>query len=339
MKNNKVGLYYAIMIVLLVLISVSAFFFNYFFDMRNEDLSLENKNITESNKMGYNVKSFDDDFVKTNQDDNNYVFSLIDNIDTYFNVTTSFSSPVEGQYSYFVTGYVNLKQGEEILKNEVYKSDENKFLLNGSAINISDSFDVDVDNVMTSFKGQINNLSSDAIGSIEYDVTYNYSVYSDSLGKTLANSKTLTIDIPISAMTNISVTKDDETTKTDYSDVNHDDNKIYLIICLEFLGAIIIFVLLIVLIVKRINGQVSSYEAKLDKVLKKYEKHLIHLKEIPDLTTYSILFVESIDDLKEVSDRVNSPISYIEIVEKCESTFMVIEKSKAYVYKLNNKSA
>ena len=151
MKNNKVALYYALMIVLLVLIGVSSFFFNYFYDMRNEDLSIENMKINESNKMGYNVKSFDNDFFKTNEDDSSFVLSLIDNINTYFNVSTTFSSPVEGEYSYFVTGNIIMKQGEEVVKNEIYKSDINKYLINGSVINLSNSFDIDVYSILKSY--------------------------------------------------------------------------------------------------------------------------------------------------------------------------------------------
>ena len=113
----------------------------------------------------------------------------------------------------------------------------------------------------------------------------------------------------------------------------------YLIICLEFLGAIIIFILLIVLIVKRVNAQVSIYQEKLDKLLKKYGGYLINLKELPDLTEYDVLFVKSMDDLVEASEKTTTPISYIEVVEKYESTFMVLNKKKAYVYKLNSKNA
>ena len=64
MKNNKVNLYYGLMVVLLVLIGISSFFFNYFYNLRDEDLSIENMIINESNKMSYNVKLFDNEFFK-----------------------------------------------------------------------------------------------------------------------------------------------------------------------------------------------------------------------------------------------------------------------------------
>ena len=85
-KNNKVNLYYGLMVVLLVLIGISSFFFNYFYNLRDEDLSIENMIINESNKMSYNVKLFDNEFFKSSSEETSYVLSLVDNINTYFNV-------------------------------------------------------------------------------------------------------------------------------------------------------------------------------------------------------------------------------------------------------------
>ncbi|MCH5167214.1 MAG: hypothetical protein J1F35_04900 [Erysipelotrichales bacterium] len=339
MKNNKVALYYGLMIVLLILIGVSSFFFNYFYDMRNEDLSIEKMQISESNYMGYNVKLFDNDFFKTKEDETNYVLSLIDNINTYFNINTTFSLPVEGEYSFFVRGYIIMKQGDEVVKNEIYTGDINKFLLDGSVINLSNSFDIDLDSVIKSYKEQTQILDIDVVSNIQYDVTYNYSVFSENLGKSLVNSKTLTVSIPVNDITNITVTEDKEEKRDEFSELDYDDNKIYLIICLEFLGSIIIFILLIVLIVKRVNGQVGVYQDKLDSLKKKYEKYLVYLKELPDLSNHKVLFVQSMEDLVKTSDKTKIPISYIEVVEKCESTFMIINDNTAYVYKLSRKNA
>lgn len=339
MKNNKVALYYALMIVLLVLIGVSTFFFNYFYDMRDEDLSIETMKIKESNKMGYNIKLFDSEFFKTDEDDTTYVLSLIDNINPYFNINTTFSTPVSGEYSFFIRGYVIMNQGSEVIKNEIYTGEINKFQLNGSVINLSNSFDIDLDKILKSYKEQIDALGLDVISSIEYDVIFNYSAFSENLEKSLVNAKTLIVNIPISDITKIELTADAENTREEFSDLNHDDNKIYLVICLEFLGAIIIFVLLIVLIVKRVNGRINDYQDRLREILKKYEESLVHLKELPDLSDREVLFVGSIEDLVKTSNKSKTPISFIEVVEKYESTFMVITDKIAYVYKLDRKNA
>ena len=140
MKNNKVNLYYGLMVVLLVLIGISSFFFNYFYNLRDEDLSIENMIINESNKMSYNVKLFDNEFFKSSSEETSYVLSLVDNINTYFNVSTAFSSPVSGEYSYFVKGYIVMHQGDEEVKNEIYSSDVFKFNVDGSVINLSSNF-------------------------------------------------------------------------------------------------------------------------------------------------------------------------------------------------------
>lgn len=339
MKNNKVNLYYGLMVVLLVLIGISSFFFNYFYNLRDEDLSIENMIINESNKMSYNVKLFDNEFFKSSSEETSYVLSLVDNINTYFNVSTAFSSPVSGEYSYFVKGYIVMHQGDEEVKNEIYSSDVFKFNVDGSVINLSSNFDIDLDKVYSDYKNQINNLGINVTSEIRYDVTYNYSVFSEKLGKSLVNSKTLNVYVPVSDITNIKTTEDKEDLRHEYSELNQDDNKVYVIICLEFLGAIIIFILLIVLIVKRINGQVSVYQEKLTNLLDKYSSDLVYLKELPDLSKYDVIFLQDFIDLVETGRKLKLPINYIEVIEKHEATFMILKNKQVYVYKLNSKNA
>lgn len=69
MKKNKVMLYYGLLVVLLILIGISSFFFNYFYNLRNEDLSLEDVSIREKNQMSYNVRLFDNEFFKSSMEE------------------------------------------------------------------------------------------------------------------------------------------------------------------------------------------------------------------------------------------------------------------------------
>lgn len=339
MKKNKVALYYGLMVVLFILIGVSSFFFNYFYNLRDEDLSIENVIVSESNKMSYNVKQFDNAFFKSSSEETNYVMSLVDNINTYFNVSTAFSNPVEGEYSYFIKGYIVMHQGEEEVKNEIYSSEINKYTITGSVINLSSNFDIDLDSLLTEYQNQIKNLDINVTSEIIYDINYNYSVFSEKLGKSLMNSKKLSVKVPISDITNITLTDDSEEIKKEFSELNKDDNKVYVIVCLEFLGAIIIFILLIVLIVKRVNGQVSVYQDKLNKILDRYSDYLVNLTELPDLSKYDILFVNDFEDILETSRKLNLPINYIEVIKKHEATFMILKDNQVYVYKLNSKNA
>jgi len=145
--------------------------------------------------------------------------------------------------------------------------------------------------------------------------------------------------IPISDITNIKISEDKDEMRNEFSELNQDDDTIYVIICLEFLGAIIIFVLLIVLIVKRVNGSVSVYQDRLNKIINDYSSELVNLSKLPDLTRYDIIFVQGFDDILEISRKLNLPINYIEVIEKHESTFIVLKNNQSYVYKLNSKNA
>ncbi len=338
MKKNKVALYYSLIVVLLVLIGISSFLFNYFYNLRGEDLSLEEMTINEANKMSYNVKLFDNEFFKSSDEETNYVLSLVDNINTYFNYSTVFSSPVVGEYSYYVKGSVIMEENGEKVSNEIYRGDTASYNVNGSVINLSSSFDIDLDAVVRAFREQVLNLNLNVDSVIRYDVVYSYKVYSDELAKSLVNSRTLSVVIPVKDITNITITEDAEVMRKEFSDLNLDDNKLYLAICLEFIGAILIFVLLIALLVRRINGQVSVYEDALEKLLNKYDSHLVYLKELPDLADYNVLFVEEMEDLLATSKKTKTPISYIEVVDKHEATFMVLLDKQVYVYKFSSKN-
>lgn len=338
MKKNKVILYYSLLVVLLILIGISSFFFNYFYNLRNEDLSLEDISIKEKNQMSYNVKLFDNDFFKSSIEEKNYVLSLIDNLNAYFNYSVTFSNTVEGEYSYYVIGSIVMEQNGEKVKSEIYRSDINKFETNGKVINLSESFDIDVDQIIKNYNNQVNDLNIAVDAKIEYDVIINYSVFSEHISKSIVNGKTLSYYVPIKDITNITYTEDNVEERRDYSDLNFEDNKIYLVICLEFVGAIVIFILLIVLIVKRVNGQASVYQEKLEKILNKHDDKIVHLKDLPDLCTYNVLFVEHFGDLLDAAYNINTPINYYEIVKKHQAIFIVLDKNTAYVYKLSSKN-
>ncbi|MCX4249244.1 MAG: DUF5305 family protein [Bacilli bacterium] len=339
MKDNKTFLYYGLMVVLLILIGVSSFFFNYFYNMRGKDLSIENMIVSESNKMSYNVKQLDNEFFKSSSEDESYVLSLIDNINTYYNISTAFSSPVNGEYSCFVKGYIVMHQNNEEVKNVIYNGDVARYTIDGSVINLSNTFDIDFDSIYNEYQNQIKNLGIDVQSEIRFDITYNYQVFSEKLGKSIVNSRTLDVLIPISDITNIKISEDKDEMRNEFSELNQDDDAIYVIICLEFLGAIIIFVLLIVLIVKRVNGSVSVYQDRLNKIINDYSSELVNLSKLPDLTRYDIIFVQGFDDILEISRKLNLPINYIEVIEKHESTFIVLKNNQSYVYKLNSKNA
>lgn len=339
MKKNKVMLYYSLLVVLLILIGISSFFFNYFYNLRNEDLSIEDVAIREKNQMSYNVKLFDNDFFKSSMEEKNYVLSLVDNMNAYFNYSVAFSSPINGEYSYYVVGNIVMEQNGEKVKNEIYRSDIKKFEANGRVVNLSESFDIDIDQIIKKYNDQVKNLSINVSATIEYDVIINYSVFNEKTNKSFVNGKSLSYYIPIKDITNITYTEDNIEERREYSDLNYEDNKIYLVICLEFIGAIIIFILMIVLIVKRVNGQVSIYQEKLEKILSKHDEHIVHLNDLPDLTQYDVLFVEKFGDLLDAANNIKTPINYYEVVKKHEATFIVFDKKCAYVYKLSSKNA
>lgn len=337
MKNNKVT-YYILIVLLLILIGVSSFFLIYFYNLRGQDLSIEEISISESNKMSYNVKLKDNKYYKSNIEGDTFVISLIDNINTYFNYSVAFSSSITGEYSYYIVGNAVYEYNGEKVKNEIYKSDISKYEITGNVINLSNSFDINLDEIIGDYNGFKNDYGINTTGYIEYVVYINYSVFSEQISKSMMNSKEFFIKIPCEDITHITITEDEVVNRKDFSELNYDDNKLYLIVSLEFMGAIIIFILLIVLIIKRLGKRETVYDYELRLLLKKYDEMIVSIKDLPDLTNYEIFFVDTFEELVDAANNLVLPINFVEVIDKKESTFIVLHEAIAYVYKLSSKS-
>lgn len=338
MRKTKSVLYYALLVVLLILMGISIFFFIYFNNLRGTDLSLEDLDIITSSQIKYNVKVKDDLFYKSDNETETFVTNMIENVNAYFNISSAFSSRVNGDYSYFITGSVVMGEGNDKVVNEIYKSDINKFKVDGNVINISTNFDINVNEVIKNYHtfALNNNVTSDAY--IEYKVTYNFAIFSNKISKSVVDKEDYYIRIPIKDITRIYTNGNESVTTHEFSELNKDDDKLYVIISLEFLGAVLVFILLIALIIKRLMGRETIYEYEIRHILEKFKESIVFLKELPDLSGYKVLFTSSFEDMLDASYTIHSPINYYEVVENKQSTFLVFDGNVVYVYKIDSKN-
>lgn len=317
-KKNRTILYYNLIFILIILIGISSFFLAYFYNLIDEDLRMQDVSVVENSEMNFSVKEKGKEVFTHNKD--TYNLSDIDTINTYFNYSITFSEEVTGSYSYNIVGYREVN-GEDV---EIYKSNNYQYEVTGHIINLSSSFDIK--DIPTNIVGTSN---------LKYVVKINYSLFNDYLGRSFVKSDSLNITIPNMNETTIKTSDKVSNKKIVFSETKDDDNELYLVITLEFMGAIIMFILLILLILRTINKENDPYQMTIDHILKKYEKQIVKLKSIPDLAKMDVLFVSDFKDLVDASYNLDQVINYTEVIKNKASIFVVFNKHVAYVYKIN----
>lgn len=316
-KKNRTILYYNIIFILVILIGVSSFFLAYFYNLIDDGIRIQDVSVVQNSEMNFSVKEKGKDVFTHNKD--TYKLNEIDTINTYFNYSITFSEEVTGSYNYNIIGYKEIN-GENI---EVYRSDNYQYEVTGHIINLSSSFD-------------IKDIETNMIDSsnIKYVVNVSYSLFNDYLGRSFVKSDTLDIVIPNGDDTTIRTSDKVNNKKIIFSENKDDDNELYLVVTLEFLGAVIMFILLIVLILRTINKENDPYQIALDHILKKYEKQIVKLKNVPDLSKLDVLFVSDFKDLVDASYNLDQVINYTEVIKHKAAVFIVFNKQSAYCYKL-----
>lgn len=341
MQNRKIALYWALIVILLILTSFCSFYFYYFYDLENSHLPFEKITINESSEMNYNVKLLDNQYYIGNQSGSTYVTALLDEINTHFNYSASFNETVKGEYSYSIIGYLNsniIESQDNILKREVYNSKDKKFEINGNVINISTDFKIDAESINKLYNDFKKDYNLGIDGTVTFDVVINYSVYSERIGKYISDKKVKTLEYPIhEGVTKIKVPEKEEVQRKAFSEFSETESRMFNVICFEFIGSIILFLLLIIMLLKKIMNSKTTFERKLHLLLRKYDSLIVQIQDLPDLADADVLFVNTFKDLVDASYNLSLPINYIEVVPNKEVVFVITNEQQAYVYKFINK--
>ena len=105
-------------------------------------------------------------------------------------------------------------------------------------------------------------------------------------------------------------------------------------ICLELLSSIILFTLIIILLLRNILKTKNSFDYRLEKILRKYDKNIVNVKSFPRIDNKKITFVSSFKELLNASKESKCPINYLDIKNHHEATFIIMLSDLTYVYKL-----
>ena len=325
--------------ILLVFIGICSFFTFYFYDLHKNDMGLLELKYKEHANIDYNVLLNDGKYYNGKDSKNVFVVDLMDSINAYFNYNLTFNGSIAGDYSYKVKGklYINdLTNNQSIKSMSVYDSDTHNYKIQGNIINLSKDFNIDIKDAFVKYKEIKKNFTNKLSGILIYDVVINYDVYSADIDKYISDTRTLTITIPLSEYTSdINVSKVIDENKFALSDFEVGKNQIYPLVCLEFIGAISLFVVLILMLVRKYAATITNYEQEKEEILKKY-KDIIIKTNLIDLANKDVIFTKDIESLVKISIKTKKPINYTEITKDNESVFIVLNEKEVYVYKLTN---
>ncbi len=326
MKKRRI-VYIIFIIILIILANISLYYYLYFDNLRLHTTDITRLTINEKNSLTYNIESVDNNFYNS-KNTKDYDVNNIKSIDAFFNYQTLFDKAVTGDYTYYVRG-VLFDNVEE--KKEIYRSIDYKYELdNKNIIKINQLTNINLKDIIKNNK----EIADYFKAKIKYELVVTYHIYNKEIDKYVTNSKEIEIDIPITTGEYITVTPSEEKSYKEFSNEIKND-KTYLIICCEFLGSVVLYILCITYLIERITPVEEINDEELNSIKKKYKDSLVKINFLPNLTNKDVVFVDTMDELLAQSKLHKVPIDFVEIIKHKETIFTVIYDNYAYVYKVS----
>ena len=338
MSKNKKIFYGVVLCILFILFCLTSYLLIYFFKNRDISISREYVNVIDSDSINYTVKLKDNDYISDSSKVKAYSVDMIDYVNIYYKFNNKFSDKITGEYSTKVVGTLigtSKNDGSVILHNDFYSKEDSNSNLSGEIINFNDAYKLNFSELKKIFDSFIDVNKVDLNGFIKFDVTYNYNVYNELINDNIKNTVTLSINIPILNETKIECSDTYENNKNYYAKMPDDQKPLYLVICLELFGALVLFIIIFILIINQINATYSKYEKLLDKMLRCKTNKIVRLRGLPDLSNRTVVLLKSFNDFKDISEYRN--INYVEIIPGKLSVFFMTVNGITYVYNFDAK--
>ncbi len=336
-KNRKIG-YSIIIFVLFVLFCLTSYLLIYFFRNRDISISKEYINVVDSDSINYTIKLKDNDFITDSSKVNAYATDMIDYLNIYYKFNSKFSDKVTGDIEVNAVGTLvgtSMSDSSVVLYNEFYNHKDSDYSMNGEIINYNDEYRLNFSEIKKIFDSFVDVNKIELNGSVKFDVTLKYTVYNDLINDYIKNDVTLSINIPIVNETKIDCSETYENNKNVYAKMPEEQKPLYLAICLELFGALVLFVIIFILIMNQMKVSSSKYEKLLDSMLRNKKRRIVRLKALPDLSNRNVVLVKSYKDLENVNEYKN--INYVEIIPTKLSVFFITDNGITYVYNLDAK--
>lgn len=294
-------------------------------------------------EISYNVYLKDNEYYKEKylKEDMQYITGLIDYIDLNLNYKIKTNKKADYQYKYSIKADVVITDrnnsnkvlytNNEILKDEktVEKNQVDNLILKE---NLKINYD-QYDGLVNSFKGKYSiSVSSNLKITMHIDTILKNNLIKDKI----VDSEDLTVLIPLSEQT-INILKEYNVKGKKGSLSNKIDVKVINIYYL--LGAIVLLLISIKAIQSLVDfikstSNNSLYVKRLNQLLKDYDKIIVSINKLPDISNSCIIEVESFEELLDAKKNLGKPILHIEIHKKQKSYFLIFSDNNVYRYTL-----
>ena len=333
MSKNKKIFYSVIICILFILFCLTSYLLIYFFSNRDISISREYVNVIDSDSINYTVKLKDNDFITDSSKVKSYATDMIDYLNIYYKFNSKFSDKVNGEITSKVTGTLigtSKMDDSVVLYNEFYNKEDSNYNLNGEIINFNDEYKLNFSELKKIYESFMDVNKVDLNGVVKFDVTFSYNVDNELIDDNIKNTVTLSVSIPIVNETKIECSNTYENSKNYYAKMPEEQKPLYLVICLELFGALVLFVIIFILILNQINATYSKYEKLLDKMLRSKTNRIVRLKALPDMSNRNVVLISSFDEFKNISTYRN--INYVDIIPGKLSVFFMTDNGITYVY-------
>ena len=292
----------------------------------------------DSSNINYKVNYVDNNY---NIDGDKFVSNMVDNIEINYSYNNRLSEYVSGYYRYNVVGY--LIAYEDNIDDSLWERrydlvNDKSVVLDRNDINyiqIDDSFNFDFKRYRNEINEFRDSYDIDISGYFHIRINISEFLSFDSLDNEYSDTKTITIDIPIT----------EDVFEISYNNIKDSDsyyeftsNKAMNIIFL-IIGAFCIsmFVSLLVLVVKQfgfISKKQSRYNVELKRILSKYDDCIVRVNKFYVNKKYNMIYVDSFSELMDVYNKLNKMINFKEIKRSSEAIFVIVDGEDAWIYKM-----
>ena len=340
MKNNhtKRQLILILFFLLLIFLGIVCLFIGY---NNKKTVSLKYK---ENNDIDYKVYLKDNEYFDSEYIDKGktYITSLIDHIHIDYKYNIDYDQQVKATYKYKVIAQIEANKVENSSGNYWTKQYDVTKYRNDSIEDIShysimQSVDIDYNKyneILKGFKNTVGLANSEGI--LKVILQIESKVDGEEISSPI-DSK-LILKMPLSQLA-IEATIDSDVNNRvkDISKTVRDNNPIYLVLTL--VGILSILVSLLVLWVLIRNRHVyklnNKYEVELKRIINTYDSIIVNVEELPDISEYNLIKVESFDELIDAHSEVRMPINYYQA--KDYSIFLLFNDNTAWKYVLEKK--
>ena len=296
----------------------------------------------EYGNIDYNIELTDNEFFKegTLPANNQYISSIINTINLDFKYKLQMKSDFNDyKYKYKIEAQTKIIEKstqndiyniKEILKEEeIVKSEDNKDMLDSNiAINYR-NYDTIVKKLINAY--DLNNVDCKTI------VTFYVDLVDEN--DEVKNTSTMKVNVPLNVKT-VNVETENSIDNLEEKDFVIQQNKNYSMIFAIITIILVIYEIMnitnIIKDIKRNCPKEIVEKLKLKKILREYHPYIQKINNKFDMTNYTVMRIESFDDMIRIREVVQNPILMFENETETKTYFIITTSTSIlYVYEVN----